>query len=104
MGYRYGGSEQETLDTHIIYIGGQDTGRESIKVPEEPKRHYAFFTSVINSIEAEVASALARLQNVQIVWDTEPSSNDRDVGIGIMLVALCKSSRDVCVCSSEAST
>lgn len=91
IGYSFGSSTQESRDAYMVRLSATFASSEGLSVPQDPKKHLAYFTAHIGEVEQRIAEALPKDQKVQIVWDETPSSNERDIGIGIMLVALCMS-------------
>lgn len=67
-------------------------GSTVFSVPQEPKKHLSYFSAKIEGIQAGISSALAQGKAVQVMWPEVINSNEKDFGIGIMLVALSKQS------------
>lgn len=96
--YRFAETKNEentNPSAHTLYIGfsspksaGEDVN--SFIVPQDPKKHLRYFTSQIDTTEKGIEQALAKSRPVFIVWPKDTSSNERDFGIGFLLVALCK--------------
>jgi hypothetical protein len=110
IGYRYASTAQSTHEvaasassTCTLYIGSllfcnvkdlKDTSTNNalyLEVPQEPKKHLPYSTINFPQIEDVMSDRLAEGNPVEIVWPAQGlTSNERDFGIGIMLVALCK--------------
>lgn len=88
VGYSFGTSGSQDPNVHIIHIASHSSSSNGLIVPEDPKKHLPYFTAHIGEVESGVADALSKGQKVQIEWNATPTSNERDIGIGIMLVAL----------------
>lgn len=86
IGYSFGPSGSQ--DSNDIHITSQSSSSSGLKVPEDPKKHLPYFTAHIGEVESGVADALSKGHKVQIEWNATPTTNERDIGIGIMLVAL----------------
>ena len=83
-------------DIYTICIGsGSSASQEEdghvFLVSQAPKKHLSYFSSQIENIEKGLAEALGNSRSIQIVWPKDNSSNERDFGIGILLIAFCES-------------
>lgn len=77
-----------------IYIGSTWTNPDLkanhvFAVPQDPKKHLQYFTIHIEEIERSIAQAFTESRPVRLIWLEDSTSNERDFGIGILLVALC---------------
>lgn len=89
-------NEDVDSNTHAIHVGtgSSDAQKEEtpfFQVPQAPKKHLSYFSTYIDKVEKGVAQALSNSRSVQIIWPQNTSSDQRDFGIGILLVALCRS-------------
>lgn len=98
VGYRvHSKSFRLGSDAHevVLYIGAtwlndEIKASKVFAVPQDPKKHLQYFTVHIEEIEKSIAEELAKSRPIMLVWPNDSTSNERDFGIGILLVALCE--------------